>query len=123
MFDFFFKGSKLKLGEEKRTPRADDFPSYELLKEITIIDIRDEEEVNEYGRMPNSVHIPFDEHFASKLMLLEKDKKYGIMDLRGVNIKKAVDIAKRIGVDAVELRGGFFYLTEVMNFKPVKEEK
>jgi len=26
-----------------------------------------------------------------------------------------------VGLNAVELRGGFFYLTEVMNIKPVKE--
>ena len=123
MFDFFLKGRKLKLGEEKRAPRKDDFPSYELLKEITILDIRDEDEVNEYGKMPNSVHIPFDEYFASKLMMLDKSKKYGIMDLRGVKIKEALEIAKSVGLNAVELRGGFFYLSEVMNIKPIKEEE
>ncbi len=47
------KGRKLKLGEEKRSPRADDFPTYELLEKITILDIRDEEEVEIYGKMPN----------------------------------------------------------------------
>jgi rhodanese-related sulfurtransferase len=123
LFDFFLKGRKLKLGEEKRAPRADDFPTYELLKEITILDIRDEEEVKEYGKMPNSIHIPFDEYFASKLLILDKNKKYGIMDLRGVNIKKALQTVKELGLDAVELRGGFFYLTEVMNVKPIKEEE
>ena len=123
MFDFFTKGRKLKLGEEKRAPRADDFPTYELLDEITILDIRDEEELEIYGKMPNSVHVPFDEYFASKLLMLDKNKKYGIMDLKGVDIKKALQIAKEAGIDAVELRGGFFYLSEVMNIKPIKEEK
>ncbi|NPA10882.1 MAG: rhodanese-like domain-containing protein [Epsilonproteobacteria bacterium] len=123
MFDFFTKGRKLKLGEEKRAPRADDFPTYELLDKITILDIRDEEEVEIYGKMPNSVHVPFDEYFASKLLMLDKNKKYGIMDLKGVDIKKALQIAKEAGIDAVELRGGFFYLSEVMNIKPIKEEK
>jgi rhodanese-related sulfurtransferase len=122
MFNFFTKGAKLKLGEEKRAPRADDFPTYELLKEITILDIRDEEEVEIYGKMPNSIHVPFDDMFASKLMMLDKNKKYGIMDLRGVDIKKALEIAKQVGIDAVELRGGFFYLSEVMNIKPIKED-
>jgi rhodanese-related sulfurtransferase len=120
MFDFFTKGGKLKLGEEKREPRKDDFPSYELIDEVTILDIRSDEEVENYGRMPNSVHVPFDEYFASKLMLLDKTKKYGVMDLRGVYIKEAVEIAKKVGLNAVELRGGFFYLTEVMNYKPEK---
>jgi len=123
LFDFFTKGRKLKLGEEKRAPRADDFPTYELLDKITILDIRDEEEVEIYGKMPNSVHVPFDEYFASKLLMLDKNKKYGIMDLKGVDIKKALQIAKEAGIDAVELRGGFFYLSEVMNIKPIKEEK
>ncbi|WP_456480718.1 rhodanese-like domain-containing protein [Nautilia sp.] len=123
MFDFFTKGRKLKLGEEKRAPRADAFPTYELLKEITIIDIRDNEEVEEYGKMPNSINIPFNCGFTEELMKLDKNKKYGLMDLRGVYIHEAVELAKEAGLDAVELRGGFFYLSEVMNLKPVKEEK
>jgi len=123
LFDFFTKGRKLKLGEEKRAPRSDDFPTYELLKEVTIIDIRDEEEVEIYGKMPNSVRIPYDEYFFSKLLMLDKNKKYGIMDLKGVYIKEALEIAKKAGLDAVELRGGFFYLSEVMNIKPVKEDE
>jgi len=48
------KGRKLKLGEEKRSPMADDFPTYELLEKITILDIRDEDEVEEYGKMPTA---------------------------------------------------------------------
>ena len=108
MFDFFRKGAKLKLGVEKRYPRADDFPTYELLDEITILDVRDDEEVEIYGKMPNSIHIPFDEYFASKLMILDKNKKYGIMDLRGIYINEALEIAKQVGLDALELRGGFF---------------
>jgi len=123
LFDFFTKGRKLKLGEEKREPRADAFPTYELLKEVTIIDIRDEEEVEEYGKMPNSIHIPFHSGFTEELMKLDKNTKYGIMDLRGVYIQEALEIAKKVGLNAVELRGGFFYLTEVMNLKPIKEEK
>ena len=43
------------------------------------------------------------------------------MDLRGNCIQEALEIAKEAGLNAVELRGGFFYLTEVMNIKPVKE--
>ncbi len=53
--------------------------------------------------------------------MLDKNKKYGIMDLRGVNIKHALEIVKKAGLDAVELRGGFFYLSEVMNIKPIKD--
>ena len=120
MFDFFTKGRKLKLGEEKRAPSADTFPTYDLLKEIVILDIRDEEEVKEYGKMPNSINIPFHPGFTESLMKLDKNKKYGIMDLRGVYIQEAVEIAKEVGLDAVELRGGFFYLTEVMNIKPIR---
>ncbi|GAB6074217.1 rhodanese-like domain-containing protein [Nautilia lithotrophica] len=123
MFDFFTKGRKLKLGEEKRAPRADAFPTYELLKEVIILDIRDKEEVEEYGKMPNSINIPFHPGFTEAIMKLDKNKKYGIMDLRGVYINEALEIAKEVGLDVVELRGGFFYLTEVMNLKPVKEEK
>jgi rhodanese-related sulfurtransferase len=121
LFDFFRKGYKLKLGEEKRSPRNDDFPSYELLKEITILDIRDKEDIEYYGKIPNSISIPFDDNFYENLKKLDKSKKYGIMDLRGNSIQKALEIAKEVGLNAVELRGGFFYLTEVMNIKPVKE--
>ena len=123
MFGFFRKGAKLKLGVEKREPRSDDFPTYELLDEITVLDIRDDEEVEIYGKVPNSIHVPYDEYFASKLMILDKNKKYGIMDLRGIYINEALEIAKQVGLDALELRGGFFYLTEVMNVKPIKEKK
>jgi rhodanese-related sulfurtransferase len=106
-------------------PAPDTFPSYDMLKEITIIDIRDEEEIKEYGKVPNSIHIPFDEYFASKLLMLDKSKKYGIMDLKGIfpTLKKAEAIAREAGLDAVMLRGGFIYLTEVMNIKPIKEEE
>ena len=52
--------------------------------------------------------------------MLDKTKKYGIMDLKGVypTLKKAQAIAKEAGLDAVMLRGGFFYITEVLNIKP-----
>jgi len=121
LFDFFRKSHKLKLGEEKREPRSDDFPRYELLEEITIIDIRDKEDVEYYGKIPNSINIPFHPGFVKKLSELDKSKKYGIMDLRGNCIQEALEIAKEVGLNAVELRGGFFYLTEVMNIKPIKE--
>jgi rhodanese-related sulfurtransferase len=117
----FFRKKKDNL----KKPAPDTFPSYEMLKEITIIDIRDEEEIKEYGKLENSIHIPFDEYFASKLLMLDKNKKYGIMDLKGVfpTLKKAEAMAQEVGLDAVMLRGGFIYLTEVMNIKPIKEEE
>jgi rhodanese-related sulfurtransferase len=121
LFDFFRKSHKLKLGEEKSSPRIDDFPSYELLEEITIIDIRDKEDIKYYGYLSNSINIPFDNNFYNEIKKLDKNKKYGIMDLRGNCIQEALEIAKEAGLNAVELRGGFFYLTEVMNIKPVKE--
>jgi len=116
----FFRKKK----EPLRTPKPDDFPDYDLVKNIIIIDIRDEEEIKEYGKFENSIHIPFDEYFASKLLMLDKTKKYGIMDLKGVypTLKKAQAIAKEAGLDAVMLRGGFFYLKEVLNFKPKEIE-
>ncbi len=117
MFNFLKKNKEMELKE----PRSDDFPSYELLKEVVILDIRDDEDIEYYGKLPNSIHIPFDEYFASKLLMLDKSKKYGVMDLRGVYSKEATKIAKEVGLDAVELRGGFFYITEVMNIKPIKE--
>ena len=114
----FFKRKKQEFKELKKDP----FPDYDLVKNITIIDIRDEEEIKEYGQYENSIHIPFDDYFASKLLMLDKSKKYGIMDLRGVYSKKATQIAKEVGLDAIELKGGFFYLSEVLNYKP-KEAK
>jgi len=120
MFDFFLKGRKLKLGEEKRAPAKDKFPTYELLKEVIILDIRLPEEVERYGELEGAINIPFDKYFASKALMLDKNKKYGVTDLRGIYINQAVDILKRLGFAAVELRGGFFYLTEVMNVK-IKE--
>jgi rhodanese-related sulfurtransferase len=44
----------------------------ETRKEIIILDIRNYEEVEICGKMQNSFHVPFDECFASKLMMLDK---------------------------------------------------
>ena len=118
MFNFL-KEKKQKIIE----PQKDPFPTYEEVKNLTIIDIRDEEDIKYYGKYPNSIHIPFDEYFASKLMMLDKNKEYGIMDLRGVDIYEAERIAKEVGLNAKALRGGFFYISEVLNYKPVKEEE
>ena len=52
--------------------------------------------------------------------MLDKNKKYGIMDLRGVDIYEAERIAKEVGLNAKALRGGFFYISEVLNYKPMK---
>ena len=119
MFDFFKKKNKHKAPELKKDP----FPDYDEVKNLTIIDIRDEEDIEYYGKYENSIHIPFDEYFASKLMMLDKNKKYGIMDLKGVDIYEAERIAREIGLNAKGLRGGFFYISEVLNYKPIKEEK
>ena len=118
MFDFF----KKKEPEVKLT--KDPFPDYSEIEELTIIDIRDKEDIEYYGWLKNSVHIEFDDMFASKLMVLDKTKKYGIMDLKGVVpvLKKAEYIAKEVGLDAKMLRGGFFYITEVLNIKPDKKD-
>jgi len=111
MFNFF-----------KRKKQNNIFPDYNDVKERIIIDIRETEDVEFYGKLSNSINIPFDEYFMSKLMMLDKSKKYAIMDDRGVlvNLNKAVEIAKNIGLDVVALRGGFFYITEVLNVKPEK---
>ncbi|WP_457562381.1 rhodanese-like domain-containing protein [Caminibacter pacificus] len=124
MFDFFKKNQKTQESEMVK-PKKDPFPDYDEVKEMTIIDIRDSEDVEYYGRVPNSINIPFDEYFASKLMMLDKNKKYGIMDLRGIisDLEEAERLAKAAGLDAKALRGGFFYLTEVLNFKPIKEDE
>jgi rhodanese-related sulfurtransferase len=123
MFNLF--GKKKQENENLVSPKKDPFPDYNEVKEMTIIDIRDPEDIEYYGKLPNSIHIPFDEYFASKLMMLDKNKKYGIMDLRGIvsDLQKAESIAKEVGLNAKALRGGFFYLTEVMNIKPIKEEE
>ena len=116
-----FFGKKITKKEDIIPPRKDPFPDYEEVKNLTIIDIRDEEDIEYYGKYPNSVHIPFDDKFASRLMLLDKNKKYGIMDLRGSEAEEAAEIAKKIGLDAKALKGGFFYISEVLNYKPIKE--
>jgi anaerobic selenocysteine-containing dehydrogenase len=78
MFDFFKKKKEKKPVELKKDP----FPDYNDVKENIIIDIRNPEDVEFYGKLPNSINIPFDEYFASKLMMLDKSKKYAIMDDR-----------------------------------------
>lgn len=103
-------------------PKKDPFPDYEEVKSLTIIDIRDEEDVEYYGKYPNSINIPFDEYFASKLMMLDKNKKYGIMDLRGDKVYEAEKLAKEVGLNAKALKGGFFYISEVLNYKPIKNQ-
>ena len=120
MFNFLKRKNK---SDEMVKPKKDPFPTYDEVKNLTIIDIRDPEDVEYYGKYPNSIQIPFDEYFASKLMMLDKSKEYGIMDLRGVDIYEAEKIAKEIGLNAKALRGGFFYISEVLNYKPIKEEK
>jgi len=100
------------------SPKKDPFPDYEEIANSIIIDIRDEEDIEYYGEYENSIQIPFDEYFASKLMMLDKNKNYVIMDSRGVDIYEAERIAKEIGLNAKGLRGGFFYISEVLNYKP-----
>jgi hypothetical protein len=47
------------------------------------------------------------------------------MDLKGIEpvLDEAVKIAKEAGLDVKKLKGGFFYISEVINYKPVKEDK
>ena len=117
MFDFLKKTKQ----KEMVKPQKDPFPDYEEVSKLTIIDIRDEGDIEYYGKYPNSIHIPFDEYFASKLLMLDKNKKYGIMDLRGNLVKEAEEIARKVGLNAKALRGGFFYISEVLNYKPIKD--
>lgn len=112
---------KKKKQTQKLNLQKDPFPDQELLESVTIIDIRDEEDIEDYGAFDNSIHIPYDDYFASKLMMLDKSKKYGVMDLKGVYAKKAAEIAREVGLDALELKGGFFYITEVLNIKPKEQ--
>ena len=119
MFNFFKKEKKDNLVEPKKDP----FPTQEDLKNLIIIDIRDEEDIKHYGKYLNSICIPFDEYFGSKLLMLDKSKKYGIMDLRGDKAKEATLIAKKVGLDVKELKGGFFYISEILNIKPIKDKK
>ena len=121
MFDFMKKKNHIK-AKDMVSPKKDPFPDYEEVKNSVIIDIRDKEDIEYYGKYENSIHIPFDEYFASKLLMLDKDKNYVIMDLRGSEIYEAERIAKEIGLNAKGLRGGFFYVSEVLNYKPIKEE-
>ena len=117
MFDFMNKKNHMKQ-KDMVNPKKDPFPDYEEVKNSIIIDIREEEDIEYYGKYPNSIYIPFDEYFASKLMMLDKNKNYTIMDLRGVDIYEAEKIAKEVGLNAKGLRGGFFYISEVLNYKP-----
>ena len=123
MFNFLNKKNRTK-SSDMVSPKKDPFPDYDEIKNLTLIDIRDPEDIKYYGKLENSINIPFDEYFASKLLMLDKNKKYGIMDLRGIvsDLKEAERIAKEIGLDAKALRGGFFYITEVLNIKPIKED-
>jgi len=116
MFSFLRKKEKLV------KPKQDPFPTIDEVKNLTIIDIRDKEDVEFYGEFSNSIHIPFDKYFASKLLMLDKSKEYGIMDLKGVDVilDEAERIAKEVGLKAKKLKGGFFYITEVINYKPNK---
>ena len=119
MFGFFKKQKE----SEMVKPKKDPFPTVDEVKNLTIIDIRDEEDVEFYGKYPNSVHVPFDNMFASKLLMLDKSKEYGIMDLRGDKVEEAARIAREVGLNAKPLKGGFFYISEVLNYKPIKDEK
>jgi len=126
-----FYPEKEKLEKKNELPKKgkkiflqrDPFPDHSLLKEIVILDLRTPEEVEQFGKLPNSIHIPFDRYFSQKITFLDRNLKYGVVDLRGVYSKEGVRILKQAGIDGIELKGGFFYLTEVLNLKPILEEK
>ncbi len=120
MFDFFKKNSCI-LNKDMIKPKKDPFPDYDEVKNSIIIDIRDVEDIEYYGKYPNSVHIPYDDYFTSKIAMLDKNKEYRIMDSRGDKIKEAEETAKKLGLKAKGLKGGFFYISEVLNYKPIKE--
>ncbi|WP_457560264.1 rhodanese-like domain-containing protein [Caminibacter sp.] len=119
MFGFFKKQKE----SEMVKPKKDPFPTLEEVKNLTIIDIRDAEDIEFYGKYPNSIVVSYDDMFASRLLMLDKNKEYGIMDLRGDKVEEAARIAKEVGLNAKPLKGGFFYISEVLNYKPEKEGK
>jgi len=105
-------------GAERLAPMREDFPDENFLNEGRIIvDIRDEESIEDLGYFESSVFIEFNDNFVDEVKKL--NKPVYVLCERGVESYEATKLLRENGIDAQNLNGGFYYIREVINIKPI----
>jgi len=106
-------------GAERLAPMREDFPDENFLnKGRVIVDIRDKESIEDLGYFEGSKFIPFDDNFINEVKKL--NKPVYILCERGIDSYEATKLLRKNGVDAENLNGGFYYIREVLNIKPIQ---
>jgi rhodanese-related sulfurtransferase len=97
----------------------EDFPDENFLNEGRIvIDIRDEDSIKDLGYYEGSIFLSVDENFVEQVKKL--NKPVYVLCEKGVESYEATKLLRENGIDAQNLNGGFYYIREVINIKPVK---
>jgi len=105
-------------GAERLTPMREDFPDENFLNDgRVIVDIRDEESIEDLGYFEGSVFIEFNDNFVDEVKKL--NKPVYVLCERGVESYEATKLLRENGIDAQNLNGGFYYIREVINIKPI----
>ena len=101
-----------------------DFPDVNLVNSRILIDIKPQEATEDLGKIKNSILIPFDrfEEEVSEVVdkiksKFSKNDKLAIVCEKGVDSIEVANELKKQGYDAISLKGGFYYLTEVLNLE------
>jgi rhodanese-related sulfurtransferase len=106
-------------GTERLSPMREDFPDENFLNEGRIvIDIRDEDSIKDLGYYEGSIFLSVDENFVEQVKKL--NKPVYVLCEKGVESYEATKLLRENGIDAQNLNGGFYYIREVINIKPVK---
>ncbi|NPA55590.1 MAG: rhodanese-like domain-containing protein [Epsilonproteobacteria bacterium] len=101
------------------TPKREDFLANDFYKERIVVDIRDKEDILEFGHIPNSVFIAYDADFVDNVKRL--NAPVYVLCQRGVDSYEATLELQNANIDAINVNGGFFYVKEVLNVKVIKE--
>jgi rhodanese-related sulfurtransferase len=123
MFKKLFQKKEKKInwgfGGERLSPMREDFPDENFLNEGRIvIDIRDEDSIKDLGYYEGSIFLSVDENFVEQVKKL--NKPVYVLCEKGVESYEATKLLRENGIDAQNLNGGFYYIREVINIKPVK---
>jgi rhodanese-related sulfurtransferase len=123
MFKKLFQKKEKKInwgfGTERLSPMREDFPDENFLNEGRIvIDIRDEDSIKDLGYYEGSIFLSVDENFVEQVKKL--NKPVYVLCEKGVESYEATKLLRENGIDAQNLNGGFYYIREVINIKPVK---
>lgn len=76
----------------------------------TIIDVREDYELEETGRIKNSIHIPMDQ-IPNRLKEIPKDREIYLLCRSGVRSYNVAKYLNELGYEAINLDGG------IINYK------